>query len=61
VLYKRALAIWEASLGPRDLNVATVLENLAELYKKTGREDEAQGLIERAREIRSHLKGTRPQ
>jgi len=33
--------------------VAIVLENMAELYKKIGRKDEAKKLEERAKSIRS--------
>ena len=40
-LYKRALAIREEALGKDHPDVATVLENLAVLYEKIGKEDEA--------------------
>ena len=40
-LYKRALAIREKALGKDHPDVATVLENLAVLYEKIGKEDEA--------------------
>jgi tetratricopeptide (TPR) repeat protein len=56
-LYKRALAIWEKAFGPDDLNVATVLENMAELYRKMGKGDEAERADARARKIRSQVKG----
>ena len=55
-LYKRALIIWEKAYGSDDLNVATVLENMAKLYTTTGREDKAEKLQARARKIRSRLK-----
>ena len=51
--YKKALAIWEQTLGPNNTNVATVLENMAELYIKTGRKDEANALLARAQKIRT--------
>ncbi len=44
--------IWEKSLGPSDPNVATVLENMAELYKKLQENDKAAELESRARKIR---------
>jgi hypothetical protein len=47
------------SLGPDDPDVATVLENLAELYKKLGRMDEAKRCWERTQEIHSHWKKTK--
>jgi hypothetical protein len=49
--YKRSLAIWEKVLGPDHPDVATVLNNLAALYRKTGREKEAKALEDRARVI----------
>jgi tetratricopeptide (TPR) repeat protein len=60
-LYKRALAIWEKAFGPEDLNVATVLENMVELYKEIGKRDEGEKLEARARKIRSNLKRPHPQ
>lgn len=36
-LYKRSLAIWENALGKSHPNVATSLNNLAELYRTQGR------------------------
>jgi len=53
---KRHLTGQVKSLGPDDPDVATVLENLAELYKKLGRMDEAKRCWERAQEIHSHWK-----
>ena len=44
--------MWEEALGPNDPNVATVLENMAELYKKPGKHDMAANLESRARKIR---------
>ena len=52
-LFKRALAIWEKALGKDHPDVATVLENMAELYEEVGKEDEAKRLAERAKGIRS--------
>ncbi len=52
-LYKRARAIVEKALGPNHPHVATTLENMARLYKETGRVDEAKRLEERAKAIRS--------
>jgi len=51
---KRHLTGQVKSLGPDDLDVATVLENLAELYRKMGRNDEPKRCWERAQEIHSH-------
>ena len=51
-LYKRALALWEKALGADHPHVATVLGNMAEFYKKIGRNDEAKGFEERAKAIR---------
>ena len=52
-LYKRSLAITEKALGPDHPNVATSLENMAELYRKTGREKAAEALAKRAAAIRA--------
>jgi len=52
-LCKRSLAIWEKALGPNHPSVATALENLAALYKKTNRPNEAQALEQRAVAIRA--------
>lgn len=51
---KRALAIVEKTLGPDHPKVATVCENIAELCRQIGKEDEAERLEERARRIRSN-------
>ncbi len=45
--------IWENALGPYHPNVATSLENLADLYRKTDRTDEADELTKRVEEIRA--------
>ncbi len=52
-LYLRALAILEKALGPEHPNVASGLENYADLLQKTGRTAEADELEERARAIRA--------
>ena len=52
-LYKRALAIREKALGPDNPAVATSLENMAALYRKTGRAKEAESLESRAARIRT--------
>ena len=52
-LYKRALAIWEKTLGPDHPNVATGLENYAALLRETGRHDEAATLVVRAKASRA--------
>jgi len=48
-----SLSVAKKTFGPDHLNVATVLENMAELYNKTGKKDEAKRLEERAKRIRS--------
>jgi hypothetical protein len=47
-LYRRALAIGEASLGNDHPNVATALNNLARLLQDTNRPGEAEPLLRRA-------------
>lgn len=47
-LMRRALAIWEGSLGEGHPNVATSLNNLAHLLKATNRLDDAEPLMRRA-------------
>ena len=51
-LYRRALEILEAGLGPDHPSVAMVLENLAGLLRHLGRGDEAEQLEERAAAIK---------
>ncbi len=46
--FERALAIWEQALGADHPNVATSLNNLAELYRAQGRHAEAEPLVCRA-------------
>ena len=50
-LFKRSLAILEKALGPEHPQVATILRNMAEYYKKTGKKKEAKRLEERAKII----------
>ena len=52
-LYKRSLAIREKALGPDHPDVATSLENVAVLYRKTGREKAVEELEKRAAAIRA--------
>ncbi len=52
-LYKRALSIWEKSLGPEHLYVAANLENYAALLRATDRKSEADRLLARAKMIRA--------
>ncbi|MEJ2228990.1 MAG: tetratricopeptide repeat protein [Alphaproteobacteria bacterium] len=47
-LYRRALAIWEKSLGAEHPNVASALNNLAGLLRATNRLAEAEPLYRRA-------------
>ena len=43
-LYNRSLAIREKTLGPDHPDVAATLENMEALYRKSGREKEAEAL-----------------
>jgi tetratricopeptide (TPR) repeat protein len=52
-LFQRALAISEKTLGPNHPNVATGLENLAQLYRDIGYPGKAAPLDKRAAEIRA--------
>lgn len=47
-LYKKALAIWEETLGPEHSNTAACLNNLALLYEKLAKYEEAESLYQRA-------------
>jgi tetratricopeptide (TPR) repeat protein len=53
LLYSRALAISEKAFDKDHPDVATVLENMAFLYEKIWKKDEAKELIERVKKIRS--------
>src|SRR5260370_26126192 len=52
-LLKSGLVFREKCLGQEHLDVATSLENLAELYRKTDRERAAEALLARAATIRA--------
>ncbi len=54
-LYRRSLAAYEKSCGPRDDACAQVLENLAALYKATGAKGGQSESLQRAAEIRAAL------
>jgi CHAT domain-containing protein/Flp pilus assembly protein TadD len=56
-LFKRALAIFEKSLGPDHPNVATSLNNLASLYHLQGRYADAEPLLKRSLLIREKTLG----
>ncbi|MDP3027902.1 MAG: tetratricopeptide repeat protein [Deltaproteobacteria bacterium] len=53
VVAKKALQVAEQALGPDHPSVATSLENMAVLYRKTGREKAAEALEKRAAAIRA--------
>lgn len=53
VVAKKVLQVAEQEVGPDHPNVATSLENMAGLYRKTGREKEAEALEKRAAAIRA--------
>jgi len=54
---ERALVIWERVLGPEHPDVATGLNNLAELYDDQGRYAEAEPLYQRALALREQALG----
>src|SRR5262245_138444 len=56
-LYKRSLAIQEKTLGPNHPNVASLLNNLAELYEAQGRYADAEPLLKRSLAIREKTRG----
>ena len=56
-LAQRALTIWEKGLGPDHPNVATALNNLAELYRFQGRYADADPLYKRALAMREKTLG----
>ena len=47
-LYQRVIAIFETALGPAHPNVATSLNNLAELYRAQGKYADAEPLYQRS-------------
>ena len=55
-LYQRALDIYEKAQCKDPLTLATSLENYAALLRRLNREDEANRLETRARQIRETLK-----
>ncbi len=52
-LYQRSLTIMEKALGPEHPNVATTLENYAELLRTMNRDAEAKSMEARAKAIRA--------
>ena len=56
-LYKRALAIFEKRVGPDHPNIVKALSNLAALYEKMGKREEAAGFSARARAVEKRLAG----
>src|SRR5207244_664743 len=56
-LAQRALAIYEQVQGPQHPDVATVLTNLAELYRAPGAYGQAEPFLKRALAIREHVLG----
>ena len=56
-LAQRALVIWEKQLGPHHRNVATALNNLANLYRDQGRYVDAEQLHKRSLAIREKALG----
>jgi hypothetical protein len=56
-LYLKSLAIREKLLGAEHPDVATTLKNLAELYRASGRTDEAEPLYRRAVAIAEKVLG----
>ena len=51
-LFQRSLAIWEKVLGPEHPDVATSLNNYAQLLRRQGKSDQAASMEARARAIR---------
>jgi DNA-binding XRE family transcriptional regulator/tetratricopeptide (TPR) repeat protein len=56
-LYQRALRVWEQRLGPDHPRVASLLNNLANLYWQQGKYAEAEPLYQRALRIREQQLG----
>ncbi len=57
IIYRQALQIRERSLGPAHPDVASSINQLAELLKSQGKYDEAEPLFVRALEIREKVLG----
>ena len=53
VVAKKALEVAEEAVGPDHPSVAASLENMAELYRNTCRDKEAEALEKRAKAIRA--------
>jgi tetratricopeptide (TPR) repeat protein len=56
-LFRRALAIWEKTLGPDHPNIVKILNNMAALYGKPGKKKKAAGFLERAEAMKKRLAG----
>jgi kinesin light chain len=54
--YRRALQVGEQALGPRDPFVAQILEDYADMLRKTKRVSAAEKLEARAKDIRARQK-----
>ena len=54
-LYRRALSIWEKSLGPRHPTLAQGLENYAALLREIAQIEDAEQMEARAKAIRAKL------
>jgi tetratricopeptide (TPR) repeat protein len=52
-LFKRSLAIHEKGIGPDHFPMAMCLEKVAEIYRATNREREAEEFAQRATRIRT--------
>ena len=53
IVAKKALEVAEKNVGPDHPNVAQSLNNLADLYRSTKRDEEAEKLEQRAARIRA--------
>ncbi|MGD0336566.1 MAG: tetratricopeptide repeat protein [Candidatus Omnitrophota bacterium] len=51
--YKRSLATAESVSGENSIEAATVSENMAKLYKETGKQEESQKLLEQSQKIKA--------
>jgi len=56
-LFRRALAIWEKTLGPNHPNVATCLSNIAFNYLRQEKYAEAEEFSQRSLSIREQVLG----
>jgi hypothetical protein len=55
VVARKALQVAEETVGSNHPAVATSLENMSELYRKTGREKAAEELAKRVADVRRHI------